>query len=368
MVEREILNYPSLAPEQQLVTQGSHAENYEHHHQHEHDLFYSENENVATAQQQHVPAAPADLHGVTYQIYPSVYETAIEAAKPSYNIMPYEPSRTDNNDTQNNDAVNALIGEYFGHTTTETKQSQQPLTVQDAGDAHDHSHDHTEHAGSEESPANANKDHQQIGHGFSLQSIQLQKPEHSVQIPGQQNQLFNQLQKPKQNSTQTQLAVTGIQHPTLPSITETNLTQVAATNLISATTRSNIDGIRARQEMNAILKEQKDAEDAVKHAEEVLQRAKDNLEAAKRNKILADDRVCTAAEELTDGLLKENTRWNKMYARLVEFKEKEGHCDVLRNPYRGMAKRMKRDKDSFEQNELIALGTWVGQNRLAIAF
>ena len=375
VVEREILNYPSLALGQQLVAQGSHAENYEHHHQHEHDVFYSENENVATTQQQNVPATHENNHGVAFQIYPSVYETAMEAAKPSYNIMPYEPARTHNTftrdggmsitDTQNNDAVNALIGEYFGQTASETKQ---PLASEDVVKAHDHSHAHIKHATPEKAPYNMNNINQRIGHGFTVQSTQSQKQKNPVHILEKQDQRLNQLQKPKLNSTQAELAVAGIQHPSLPSATCTNTTQVAATNLISATTHCNVDGIRARQEMNAILKQQTDADCSVKQAEEVLQHAKNNLEAAKRNKVLADERVCTAAEELTDGLLKENTRWNKMYAKLVDFKKREGHCDVLRNPYRGAAKRMKRDKECFEQNELIALGTWVGQNRLDIPF
>lgn len=349
-VERELLNYPMVlehrqTQQQQLIlnTQASHAENYEHHHQHEHGSFHS-TENSNAQQQAHA-----------YQTYPSVYETALEAAKPSYNILPYD---TTNNSTasesQNNDAVNALIGEYFGQTT------DSKVTQQDNGQAHDHSHAHSEH-NLAEAPADICVARVAPVHGF-----------HHVQQPETESQVINQLQqawyqsqqRPEQNTAaaRNQLASTGIQHPALPPMSKT-LQQTAA-DPMSTTARDNIDAIRARSEMIVVLKDQTEAEYEVQRAEEELQRAKDKFEKAKANKASADEKVLKAADSLADGLLKENTRWNSMYFKLLEFKEKYGHCDVSRNPYRSSTKRMKRDKESNEQNELIALGTWVGQTRM----
>lgn len=361
-VERELLNYPMVLEHQQLTlkSHGSHAENYAHNHQHEHDTYF-----LAANTTQHQAAQTMN----EYQTYPAVYETALEAAKPSYNIMTFN-APTNTVDTQNVDAVNALIGEYFGQTS-DNKQSQQAFDAQNGTHAHDHSHDHTGHS-LVAAPAAINLAYPTPVHGFNFvqpettnspQSNQEQKDQ-----VDQQTELVTKLQQAweqsKQQSEQTaiQLATAGIQHPTLPPMPKT--LQQTATNLLSNTTGDNADGIQARREMNAVLKEQTKAEQEVQCAEEELRRAKENLEKAKANKALADEQVCKAADSLTDALLKENTRWNKMYAKLVDFKEKHGHCDVSRNPYRSSTKRAKRDKDSAEQNELVALGTWVGQNRL----
>jgi hypothetical protein len=359
-IEREILNYPALAHEQQFPVHGiqtHHAENYEHHHQHEHEVFHSET--LLGQHQNHASqaAVPTTIKEVTYQTYPSsVYETAIEAAKPSYNMMPFDGNANDA--IQNNDAVNALIGEYFGQNS-EAKEDDQ-LTA-----AHDHSHAHTEHAVLTDARAsdNLNSIHEPAPvHGFNyVQPPDIQQIQPNIQANPRQQPQPNFSSEEKQSTSTIQLATTGIQHPVLPPMTTTFAE--TATDLISTTTRDNIDGIRARREMNAILKEQSDADIAVRHAEEEFERAKEALEKAKADKVRMEEKVCTIANTLVDSLLKENTRWNNMYAKLVRFKEKEGHCDVMRNPYRSSTKRVKRDKESMEQNELISLGTWVGQNR-----
>jgi hypothetical protein len=152
----------------------------------------------------------------------------------------------------------------------------------------------------------------------------------------------------------------GVQHPA--SAATTNLSQ--QTTNIGTSISHDVDPIHARRAMNDLLKEQSEVNDEVRRAEEEVRRAKALLEKATMNKALMDERVRVTADSLTDSLLKENTRWNLMYEKLRAFKEKHGHCDVSRNPYRSVAKRTKRNKDSSEQNDIIALGTWVGQVRL----
>lgn len=306
-IERELLNYPTLIMQQQQQQQNLSARGGGH------DDFYS----AATS---NLPAAAAPTNG--YQTYPSEYETALEAAKHSYNILPTS-TNTNVAEAQNMDVVNVLIGEYFG-------QNEGESIVAEAGMHHDHSHAHTEH---------------------------------SVAQPADLKTIQQEVQPEQQTAPAQNVAASEIQPPALPPIIP-EASQQIATDLISATTRDNVAAIRSRREMNAILQERTNAEEAVKRATEELQRAQDNLEKAKAKKAQADEQVLKTADALTDGLLKESTKWNNMYAKLLLFKEKYGHCDVTRNPYRSSSKKWMRDKQSAEQNDLIALGTWVGQNRL----
>ena len=89
-VEREILNYPNLVLQQQLTQAGSHVENYEHHHQHEHIAFFSYDDHAAG--QHH---GDEEVERVPFPVgnYTDVYETAIEAVKPAYNILHYDTAR-----------------------------------------------------------------------------------------------------------------------------------------------------------------------------------------------------------------------------------------------------------------------------------
>lgn len=325
----------------------SHAESFEHHHQHEHDVnvLYSDT-NTATQQQ---------------NIEPSVYDTAIEAAKASYNIAPYDTTGTVTTDG-GAAMTDALIGEYFN--TTDVKDGQQSMVTDNKVLCHDHSHAHVDHA----VDASADVIHPAPIQGFN--HIQYQE-----QQVVQKQQLLHPVPQPQTLPTQPiipitqkqipaapQLITVGIHQPNLPPLAPANFA-AAQTNLISTTTRDNIDAIRARKEMDTVVKEQSEVNKALEYAEHEFQRAQELLEKAKANKVLVDERVNNAANALIDGLLKENTRWNTMYAKLVNFKEKEGHCDVARNPYRYSSKKAKRDKESLDQSELVALGTWVGQNR-----
>ena len=342
--EKQITHYHNLVLDQPLLAHQQHrstTRNYEQHHQHGHDIthgFYSTEQNT---EQSTIATA---VEGVSYQTYPSEYETAIEAAKPSYNILPYDTTGTS---TQNNDAVNALIGEYFSQNS-EAKENESltppEQTLEDAPVAE---------------PALAPIN----GYNY-VQQQQSQMPalQHQTQLA--QNMLAAQNQFHQQTKLGATLAPTvrGAQRPFLPPIAITDQQQITD-RLINATVPESIDVTRDRQAMDAILKEQSEANDAVKRVEDELQRVKEALEKAKAKKRSVDERVSETADSLTDSLLKEDTKWNNMYKKLVEFREKEGHCDVMRNPYRSFAKRMKRDRESLKQNELVALGTWVGQNR-----
>ena len=336
--------------DQELTAQGaSHAENFEHHHQHEHDVnqvFYSEDTNTAMQQQ---------------NIEPSVYDTAIEAAKESYNIPPYETAGTLTTDG-GTAVTDALIGEYFNINTTDVKERQQSMVTDSEVQYHDHSHAHVDHA----LDTSADVNHPAPIQGFNhiqyqeQQVVQVQQPLHPVPQPQT---------LPTQHMISHGQPIHELGIPNLPPLANTNFAD-ATTNSISTTTRDNIDAIRARKEMDALVQQQSEVNKALKYAEHEFQRAQELLEKAKANKVLVDERVNDAANTLTDGLLKEHSNWNTMYAKLVKFKEKEGHCDVARNPYRSSSKKAKRDKDSLVQNELqtelVALGTWVGQNRLEL--
>lgn len=124
----------------------------------------------------------------------------------------------------------------------------------------------------------------------------------------------------------------------------------------------------ARQAMNALLKQQSNANLEIIRAEEDLKRAQERLDAAQQNRVTIDERIIAGAESLTDALLKENTRWNAMYRKLVAYKEQYGHCDVQRNPFRvdNGGKKVKRRQHDAESSEQLSLGTWVGQIRAEV--
>lgn len=325
-IERELLNYPTLVLQQQQQQQ--HEHNLPAQGSHQHGALH-------TAETTNIPATIAPING--YQTHPSVYETALEAVKHSYNILPTN-TNTSVAETQNNDMVNALIGEYFGQNESES-----------IGVHHDHSQAHTEHSIDVSVPADSKTLPEQV-HGFNHvnTSYQLNQPVQQLPAAIQQEQTA-----PVQNMAASQHIISEASQ------------QKIAIDLVSTTTRDNVDSIRSRREMNAILQERTKAEEAVKLATEELQRARNNLEKAKDKKAQVDEQVIQTANALTDGLLKENSKWNDMYSKLVNFKEKYGHCDVTRNPYRSSSKQKMRDKESAEQNELITLGTWVGRTRLA---
>ncbi|KAL7522091.1 hypothetical protein ACHAWX_006899 [Stephanocyclus meneghinianus] len=361
-VEREILNYPNLVLQQQLTQAGSHAEDYEHHHQHEHDVFYSYGGNAAG--QHH---GDDDTVRISFPVgnYTDVYETAIEAVKPAYNILHYgtadnteahsdEVAHMDNS-SHNVDAVNSLIGAYFDQSA-EVREGSSITAAEEH--AHAHSHACTQHTiAPENGGADSNKPNQPTQLPEFNYDAQQRNQAMNHMLTQQSYPLIGQFQK-YQIQVPTQLA--GVHHSA--SLAMTNLSQ--PTTNTGTSISHDLDPIDARRAMNDLLKEQSQVNDEVTRAEEEVRRAKELLEKATMNKALMDERVRVTADTLTDSLLKENTRWNLMYEKLRAFKEKHGHCDVSRNPYRSVAKRTKRNKDSSEQNDIIALGTWVGQVRL----
>ena len=107
--------------------------------------------------------------------------------------------------------------------------------------------------------------------------------------------------------------------------------------------------------MDELLEEQKKAQLEIRHAEEEVQRAKDILDKATQHKLDIDARVKALTESSVDALLHENNRWNGMYKQLVEYKQENGHCHLVRSP---------KKKNSSEKCKLQALGIWASQARL----
>lgn len=107
--------------------------------------------------------------------------------------------------------------------------------------------------------------------------------------------------------------------------------------------------------MDELLEEQKKAQLEIHHAEEEVQRAKDILDKATQHKLDIDARVKALTESSVDALLHENNRWNGMYKQLVEYKQENGHCHLVRSP---------KKKNSSEKCKLQALGIWASQARL----
>ncbi|KAL7488500.1 hypothetical protein ACHAW6_014094 [Cyclotella cf. meneghiniana] len=364
-VEREILNYPNLVLQQQLTQAGSHAENYEHHHQHEHDVFYSYGGNAAG---QHHGDDDTERIPFTIGNYTDVYETAIEAVKPAYNILHYgtagnteahsdEVAHMDNS-SHNVDAVNSLIGAYFDQSA-EVREGSSITAAEEH--AHAHSHACTQHTiAAENGGADSNKPNQPTQLPEFNYDAQQRNQAMNHMLTQQSYPLIGQFQPFQKYQIQVPTQLAGVHHSA--SLATTNLSQ--PTTNTGTSISHDLDPIDARRAMNDLLKEQSEVNDEVTRAEEEVRRAKALLEKATMNKALMDERVRVTADTLTDSLLKENTRWNLMYEKLRAFKEKHGHCDVSRNPYRSVAKRTKRNKDSSEQNDIIALGTWVGQVRL----
>ena len=60
----------------------------------------------------------------------------------------------------------------------------------------------------------------------------------------------------------------------------------------------------------------------------------------------------------------ENTRWNSMYKKMMEYKAKYGHCDIKRNPMRTSKSRKEVTTGLEDLGVLSALGSWTGQVRL----
>ena len=114
--------------------------------------------------------------------------------------------------------------------------------------------------------------------------------------------------------------------------------------------------------MNKLLLGQSKSANEIVLAEQDLIRAQQRLENAKRNKDVMDAQVNEIAEKLTDSLLKENTRWNSMYEKMMEYKAKYGHCDIKRNPMRTSKSRKEITAGLEDLGILSALGSWTGKN------
>ncbi|KAL7551688.1 hypothetical protein ACHAWF_014874 [Thalassiosira exigua] len=141
-----------------------------------------------------------------------------------------------------------------------------------------------------------------------------------------------------------------------------------------------------RKRMDALLAEQRRAALDVASAEEAHRRASVRLAEARSRGDDADARVRSAAEELADDLLAEDTRWNAMYRKLATHRDECGHCNVARplreresgargerggsadgqgGPPSRKRKYSRRSSSSDDgDSRLRSLGTWVGQVRL----
>ena len=111
----------------------------------------------------------------------------------------------------------------------------------------------------------------------------------------------------------------------------------------------------ARRKMNQLLQSQTQAQERLKAAQEELKLAADRVQQSKQNIELTDSIVQNSTEELTDALLQEPTHWNNMYKKMIEYKERNGHVDVKRNP-------LKAEKEA--NPDIVKLGSWVGRVRL----
>lgn len=111
----------------------------------------------------------------------------------------------------------------------------------------------------------------------------------------------------------------------------------------------------ARRKMNQLLQSQTQAQERLKTAQEDHKLASERVQQAKQNIEITDSIVQNSTEELTDALLQEPTHWNNMYKKMLEFKERNGHVDVKRNP-------LKAEKEA--NPDIVKLGSWVGRVRL----
>lgn len=121
--------------------------------------------------------------------------------------------------------------------------------------------------------------------------------------------------------------------------------------------------------MDELLEEQNRAQLELNRAEEEVHRAKVLLDNATQHKSNIDARVKALTESSVDALLNENSKWNEMYKRLVEYKQAHGHCHLMRSPkqqpQRNKTVGKKNTKSSSEKgNTLQALGAWASQARL----
>eukprot|EP00979_Chaetoceros_neogracilis_P012968 scaffold3577_cov262-Chaetoceros_neogracile.AAC.4 len=110
----------------------------------------------------------------------------------------------------------------------------------------------------------------------------------------------------------------------------------------------------ARQRMDQVINAQREAQCAIHRATEQIIVAQNNLNNAEIQKMAADELIRTNTEELADLLLQEDTPWNKMYRKLVEYKIKHGHCDV---------KRLFTKEEKVAFPELAELSQFVGKVR-----
>ncbi|KAL7472986.1 hypothetical protein ACHAXS_013371 [Conticribra weissflogii] len=129
---------------------------------------------------------------------------------------------------------------------------------------------------------------------------------------------------------------------------------------------STYEAANARKIMDELLNEQSKCSSEILLAEQELLRAQQRLEAAMRNKDHMDAKVNEVAEQLTDSLLKEHTRWNAQYKKLKKYKEATGHCDLKRNPTRSSKGRkyLAKNLGIDDHSTLSSLGSWIGQVRL----
>mmetsp|Transcript_8914 Transcript_8914/g.12759 ORF Transcript_8914/g.12759 Transcript_8914/m.12759 type:complete len:628 (+) Transcript_8914:2-1885(+) len=121
----------------------------------------------------------------------------------------------------------------------------------------------------------------------------------------------------------------------------------------------------ARRRMNTLIQRQQQAQDEFKLAQEAFEIANTRVKASKATIEMTANSVHQGTEELTDALLQEPTHWNAMYRKLAEYRSRNGHANVKRNPGKATIDREAAcgglgamDPDSAK------LGSWVGRVRL----
>ena len=111
----------------------------------------------------------------------------------------------------------------------------------------------------------------------------------------------------------------------------------------------------ARQRMDAIIEAQREAQYAVDQAKEQLLQAQNNLSQSEQHQKSVDEVVTISAEGLTHLLLQEDSNWNTMYQKLVDYRETQGNCDV---------KKSTTKEQRVGNPDLALLGQWVGRQRV----
>eukprot|EP00555_Chaetoceros_dichaeta_P002942 CAMPEP_0198249234 /NCGR_PEP_ID=MMETSP1447-20131203/809_1 /TAXON_ID=420782 /ORGANISM="Chaetoceros dichaeta, Strain CCMP1751" /LENGTH=288 /DNA_ID=CAMNT_0043933809 /DNA_START=182 /DNA_END=1045 /DNA_ORIENTATION=- len=109
-----------------------------------------------------------------------------------------------------------------------------------------------------------------------------------------------------------------------------------------------------RFKMDALLMEQKKMKEETQKAHHKLARAKFHLDCCETIGGTLDQTVINGAERFAPILLQEDSPWNKMYQKLLKYKETHGDCNIKHAlvPYQG----------SSNQN-YVELGCWVKKIR-----